>query len=327
MKESGVYMSWKKKLAAGTALAGVSAVTLHMINKFIYFSATLDDLLTNPSGSYYEWRFGKIYYTKKGKGKPLLLIHDLTTYSSAYEWNKVIEHLSKNYTVFSIDLLGCGRSDKPNLTYTNYMYVQLITDFIKHVIGDKTDVIATGESGSFVLAACQNDNSIVNQIVLVNPASIELLGKIPTKRSKCLSWLINTPIIGTFVYNMLTKRSDIQALFQMDYYYDFDKVEDNIVRTYYESAHSGNASSKYLFASLTGYYTTINIPHCLESLSNSIYIITGKSNRDNIDFANEYKEILPSIEIVEMDETNYLPQLENAHEFLEQINILLSAEE
>ncbi|BDF06551.1 alpha/beta fold hydrolase [[Clostridium] hylemonae] len=320
-------MSWKKKLAAGTALTGAAAVTIHMINKFIYFSATLDDLLSNPSGSYYEWRFGKIYYTKKGEGKPLLLIHDLTTYSSAYEWNKTVDELSKKYTVFSIDLLGCGRSDKPNLTYTNYMYVQLITDFIKHVIGDKTDVIATGESGSFVLAACQNDSSIIDQIVLVNPASIELLGKIPTKRSKCLSWFINTPILGTFVYNMLTKRKDIEALFQMDYFDDSDNVDDDIIRTYYESAHSGNASSKFLFASIMGYYTTINIPHCLESLSNSIYIVAGKSNQDNIDFANDYKDILPSIEIVEMDNTKYLPQLEKPAEFLEQLNILLSSEE
>ena len=207
------------------------------------------------------------------------------------------------------------------------MYVQLITDFIKHVIGDKTDVIATGESGSFVLAACQNDSSIIDQIVLVNPASIELLGKIPTKRSKCLSWFINTPILGTFVYNMLTKRKDIEALFQMDYFDDFDNVDDDIIRTYYESAHSGNASSKYLLASILGYYTTINIPHCLESLSNSIYIVAGKSNQDNIDFANDYKDILPSIEIVETDNTKYLPQLEKPAEFLEQLNILLSSEE
>ena len=320
-------MSWKKKLAAGTALAGISAVSIHMINKFIYFSATLDDLLANPSGSYYEWRFGKIYYTKQGEGKPLLLIHDLTTYSSAYEWNRVVEELAKTHTVFSMDLLGCGRSDKPNVTYTNYMYVQLISDFIKHIIGDKTDVIATGESGSFVLAACQNDNTIIDQVLLINPASIELLGKIPTKRSKFLSWIINSPILGTFIYNMLTKRSDIQALFQMDYYYDHDKIEDEIVRTYYESAHTGNASSKYLFSSMSGYYTTINIPHCLESLSNSIYIVTGDGNPDNLDFANDYKEILPSIEIVELKDAKYLPQLEKPSELLEQINILMSTEE
>ena len=187
-------MSWKKKLAAGTALLGLSTLTIHMINKFVYFSATLDNLLSNPSGSYYEWKFGKIYYIKKGDGKPLLLIHDLTTSSSAYEWNKVIDKFSKTNTVYCLDLLGCGRSDKPNLTYTNYLYVQLLTDFIKHVIGDKTDIIATGESGSFAIAACQNDPTIIDQIVLVNPPNIKLLSKIPSKRTKVLTRFINLPI-------------------------------------------------------------------------------------------------------------------------------------
>ena len=168
-------MSWKKNLFIGTALAGATTLTIHLINKFIYFSATLDNLLSNPSGSYYEWKFGKIYFTKTGEGKPILLIHDLNTFSSAHEWYFIKDQLSKTNTVYCIDLLGCGRSDKPNLIYTNYLYVQLISDFIKHVIGEKCDVIATGESGSFAVAACQNDSSIIDKIIMVNPADISIL--------------------------------------------------------------------------------------------------------------------------------------------------------
>ena len=317
-------MSWKKKLAGITALAGATTVTIHMINKFIYFSATLDNLLGNPSGSYYEWKFGKIFYTKQGTGQPVLLIHDLNTYSSSYEWNRVVDSLAKTYTVYCIDLIGCGRSDKPSLTYTNYLYVQLITDFIKQVIGDKTDVIATGESGAFILAACQNDDSIINQVMLVNPHDIQLLSKIPSKRTKILTWLINTPILGTFLYNILTRKSEVENLFYMDYFYDKNKIEDGTVNTYYEAAHSGNASSKYLFASLKGNYTTINIRHCLESLNNSIFIITGGGNPEYKNWSEKYIEILPSIESVEVDHTKYLPQLESPEEFIEQINIFFS---
>lgn len=320
-------MSWKKKIAAGTAFAGATAASIHMINKFIYFSATLDDLLSNPSGSYYEWRFGKIYYTKHGEGKPILLIHDLTTYSSGFEWHKIVDKLAKTRTVYCIDLLGCGRSDKPNLTYTSFLYVQLISDFIKHVIGDETDIITTGESGSFVLAACQNDDSIIDKIALVNPGKISKFGKIPTKKSKFLSWIINSPILGTFIYNMLTRRSDIKTLFESDYYFDSSKVDKSIIKTYYESAHSGNTSSKYLFSSIIGYYTTVNISHCLESLTNSIFIIIGNEEFNNIQVAEEYKEILPSIELSEIEESKYLPQLEKPKDFVEQINILLSDEE
>ena len=63
-----------------------------------------------------------------------LLIHDLTPSSSAYEWSKMIDELAESHTVYALDLLGCGRSDKPSITYANYLYVQLITDFAKQVI-------------------------------------------------------------------------------------------------------------------------------------------------------------------------------------------------
>lgn len=64
-----------------------------------------------------------------------------------------MKKLEKHYTVYTIDLLGCGRSDKPYLTYTNYLYVQLLTDFIHDVIGERPDVVTTGNS-IFVCGTC-----------------------------------------------------------------------------------------------------------------------------------------------------------------------------
>ena len=90
----------------------------------------MKDLLKSTASNYYNWRFGKIYYTKQGTGSPVLLIHDLTIYSSAYEWEALVKQLEKNHTVYCIDLPGCGRSDKQHITYTNYLYVQAISDFI-----------------------------------------------------------------------------------------------------------------------------------------------------------------------------------------------------
>ena len=62
-------MSWKKNLIVGASVAGAATLTIHLINKLVYFSATLDNLLSNPSGSYYNWKFGNIYYTKSGRRK------------------------------------------------------------------------------------------------------------------------------------------------------------------------------------------------------------------------------------------------------------------
>lgn len=81
---------------------------------------------------------------QKGTGSPILLIHDTLPGASGYEWSKIEDELAIDHTVYTVDLLGCGRSDKSSITYTNFVYVQMISDFIKKIIGQKTDVIASG---------------------------------------------------------------------------------------------------------------------------------------------------------------------------------------
>ena len=75
---------------------------IYFINRLIFASATLKNLLKSSANNYYNWRFGKIYYKKTGSGSPILLIHDLTVYSSAYEWKEVIDKLSQSHTVYAI---------------------------------------------------------------------------------------------------------------------------------------------------------------------------------------------------------------------------------
>ena len=128
-------MTTKNKLLTMLILSSSAITATAMINKWIKLSATCKNQLAEPNASCFHWRFGSVHYTKTGSGKPLLLIHDLDAASSGYEWNHIVHSLQEHYTVYTIDLLGCGRCEKPCLTYTNYLYVQLISDFIKSEIG------------------------------------------------------------------------------------------------------------------------------------------------------------------------------------------------
>lgn len=317
-------MSWKKKLAAISALSVLTTVTIHLANKVIDMTADSDESALDAEETYFDWKFGKIYYEKHGDGSPILLIHDLAAGSSSYEWHRIIEHLAENHLVYVVDLLGCGKSEKPAITYTNYLYVQLITDFINQVIGSSCDVIATGVSGSFVIAAVQNNKDLINQIVLVNPEDINKLNKIPTNRSKTLTWYMNTPVFGTYLYNILVKKRLITDTFKNEYFYDPYKIKDAYIDTYYRTAHSDHSASKYLMSSLIGHYTTVNIYHCMKSLSNSVFIISGNEDSKNAAIASTYESILPSIEVLKMDNVKHLPQLEAPHAFFKQLDIIFS---
>lgn len=299
---------------------------MYAINKAVSYISTIDNLLDNKNDEIYKWEFGDIYYTQKGKGSPLLLIHDLNVSSSAYEWHKVVNDLSKNHTVYTLDLLGCGRSEKPNLVYTNYLYVRLINDFIKDVIGEKTNIIATGDSASIAIMSCVNDNSIIKDIILVNPAEITSITDSPGKYMDLLRGFLCAPIIGTFIYNMMNNKKTISLNFRQKYFYDINKISEDSIRTYFEAAHKGNTRSKYLYASIFSKYTNASILHCLKNMTNNISIIVGNSNPENILSANQYQNQLPAIEIIGIDNTKYLPQMESPNDFLETVNILLNDE-
>lgn len=316
----------KKKLTTGAILIATATVAIHVINKIIFYLSTMDNHLNKQEGNSYEWRFGKIFYKKQGEGTPILLIHDLNAHSSGYEWKKTASLLAENHTVYTIDLLGCGRSDKPNITYTNFLYVQMINDFIKNVIGERTDVIATGESSAFVTMACNTGENLIGKIAMVNPLSLSELAKIPTKRTKSLKLLIQIPLIGTLLYNILQSRKNIEETFQTKYFYNIGKIDDTMIKIYCESAHTCNGGSKYLLASIKGRYTKANILPCIEKLTNSIFIITGTSDGFDYETTEQYKKYVPAIEAVTIDETGYLPQMEAPEKFVEQIEIFFSIE-
>jgi len=301
-------MNWKNKLAFGVGLFATTTATLHLINTYIKTNVSQNKSLNYIPDLYYNWNYGEISYTKQGKGSPILLVHDLTTYSSGYEWHKITEKLSENHTVYCIDLLGCGNSDKPHILYTNYMYVQLITDFIKNVIGDKTTVVVTGESSTFILAACNNNEEIIDKVFIINPMDINILTKSPNKLSSFITKVINLPIFGTFLYNIFVRKNKIKSIFTTDYYSNYTFEEDEIVKVYYESAHTDG--SKHLFASLSGFYTMLNIVHCTKNIKNDISIIVGDDLDEYKEIAEEYQDILPFIKIYNIEETKYLPQLE-----------------
>jgi len=305
-------MNWKKKLAIGTGLIATTTVALHLYNKYININVSQNKSLDYIPDLYYNWKFGEISYTKQGKGSPVLLVHDLTTYSSGYEWHKVADKLAEEHTVYCMDLLGCGNSDKPHILYTNFLYVQLISDFIKNVIGDKTTVVATGESASFVLAACNNNEELFGEIFMINPMDINILTKSPNKISSFITKVINTPVFGTFLYNIFTRKGKVKSLFETDYYSNYTFEENTISKVYYESAHT--EGSKYLFASLSGFYTMLNISHCMKSIKKNISIIVGNDLEEYKAIAEEYQDILSYVTIYEVEDTKYLPQLEKPEE-------------
>ncbi|KAL4184213.1 hypothetical protein AMTRI_Chr11g102220 [Amborella trichopoda] len=121
----------------------------------------------------WQWRgcytinFSKI---GNGNGAPLLLVHGFG--ASVGHWRRNMGVLAESYTVFAIDLLGFGASEKPaGFAYTMEAWAELILDFMDEVIGMPTVLIGNSVGSlACVIAASESRKGLVRALVLLNCA-------------------------------------------------------------------------------------------------------------------------------------------------------------
>lgn len=309
------------KLGITAGMCTTVLASIHLINKLIFKTSTSSKLTFSKEQHVFNWKFGNMSYTTAGHGSPILLIHDLQPESSSYEWNKSIALLAQNHTVYAIDLIGCGNSDKPNITYTTYMYTQLINDFILNVISKKVSVIATGSSVPLTLMAAYNNSYLFDKIILVNPEGIKTSMINPGKRSRIRRHIINSPIIGTLIYNICMSKRNIYN--NMHNNMAASNPNQNIVNIYHENAHLAGSSSKFLYSSIDGHYTTASISQAVAQLDNCIFIISGKKEPNADSINAEYTALNPAIETIKIDFSKHLPQYEQPADFVKTVKLFL----
>jgi pimeloyl-ACP methyl ester carboxylesterase len=308
----------KKKSLFKTSVAAIT--TLHFINKYIDSSVT-SSANRKSGGKFYHWKNGDIYYMEINSHdtdkEPLLLVHDLTVFSSGYEWNQIIKGLSKDYRVFTLDLIGCGKSDKPEITYTNYFYVQMIHDFSKEVIGEPVKVIATGLSSSFILMANSIHKDLFTDITIISPKSLSSMKKTPDDRSKILIKLFNLPVIGKTAYYIAVNKQNTEYELTEKYLYNPFHLNAAVSKAYYDAAHMGHGNGKMLLASLQGNYLNIDITNALKNAENKITLIFGEHSENSEEIQHSYEKIKPDITVKTVADAKLLPQLEAPEALLE----------
>lgn len=296
-----------KKLAVTTVVLGTA---MHAANEYMNQIATAKNLLKKENGTYYSFKYGNLFYKVSGEGKPVILIHDINECSSGMEWFYLEKKLSKTQKVYTIDLIGCGRSDKPLMNYNAFVYVQMISDFIKDVVKEPADIIATGKSAAPVIMAAKLNAELIDRILLINPTDLRESEKSPNRFSRAKRNVLLCPILGTFVYQMLHTNDRVFNRFVNDYFSDATADFSEILEYYYESAHRDKSGSKYLYASLQGRFVNLNIAHGLKSLEKDIIILSGEDYEEAAYVPETYAKLNENIECISIMDTSYLPQLE-----------------
>ena len=107
----------------------------------------------------------KMHYIDEGKGSTFLFLHGNPT--SSYMWRNIIPYISKNHRAIAVDLIGMGKSDKPDISYKMTDHCAYVDAFIQK-LGLKDVVLVLHDWGSFIgLKHAMNHENNIKGIVLM----------------------------------------------------------------------------------------------------------------------------------------------------------------
>lgn len=78
---------------------------------------------------YVDVNGSKMHYIETGSGNPILFLHGIPT--SSYLWRNIMPHLATLGRCIAPDLIGYGKSDKPNIEYSIFNHIEYINKFIE----------------------------------------------------------------------------------------------------------------------------------------------------------------------------------------------------
>jgi pimeloyl-ACP methyl ester carboxylesterase len=309
-------MALTKKLLAAGAIAGGALGALAIFNRVTESMAgELDTVLTGEERRY-PWKYGDMFYEVKGArdAKPLLLIHSFGPGASSYEWRKNIDALSEQFRVYSIDLLGFGLSDRPAIDYTPETFTDLLHDFIKEVIGKPAVVVAHGMTCAYVIANAYRYPQLFERLILVAPPPTILQESYPGPLDTAWKFVLRAPIVGQFVYNMLTSRRAIRDYYDEQGYHNPGLITDELVEYIYTSAHQSNA--RYPMAAFLSNGLTLDVHEPLARLQMPVIAVWGREGvLTPTEASAAFKRVNPRLEVRIIDKSSFHVQEEQASDF------------
>src|SRR2546430_11895953 len=202
--------SWRKILLSGGALLGAAAAYNAFARKGV-------DQLTNLIGGEeggFEWGDRRVAFTKRGSGPPILLIHGIHAAAWSYEWRNNVDALARANTVYTIDLLGFGMSDRPAIRYSARLYISLISDFVSRVIDEPTVLVASSLSGAYAIVLAARDPHRFPAVALIAPSGLVRLHEPVGIGGEAGRFAVDTPIAGNAMFHAPVSRPPLRRYLQ-----------------------------------------------------------------------------------------------------------------
>jgi len=245
---------------------------------------------------------------------PIILLHGFGAASG--HWRQNIPALSEQHTVYALDLLGFGASEKPPTLYQVNLWVEQVFDFWRTFI-DRPAVIVGNSIGSLIgLIAAQKHPEMARGIVAISlPDLAELEALVPPVIRPVKQWMES--VIGSLLakplFHLVRQPKVIEFVLKNLVYIDRQFVDAELVEIITVPAQERQAAEAFLWINrgATSPGSAPNVKQAIDQLRVPMLILWGTKDRLIPIRVGRKLANRPSVRMVELPELGHCAHDEN----------------
>ena len=247
------------------------------------------------------------YYEVVGPsdGQPVLMVHGIGGGSSLFQYRKNAAELARQgYKVYALDLLGFGRSSRPEIRMTQDLHVRQLESFLETVIGEPTALVGNGLSAAYSIRLAAERPDLIEGLVLIAPTGYERLAREQGK-ARVEAFETFRGFLGNLVYTLLVAEN-IQEIFLLDAYASEESLTPEVRAEFDQQLRAENA--KWVILSFISGNLDQDVSGLWRQTTQPALILWGaQAETTPVEDAEAFLATRPEVELVTIDGAKLVP--------------------
>jgi pimeloyl-ACP methyl ester carboxylesterase len=256
-----------------------------------------------------------IFYTVKGEGEPIVLIHGFG--AGMWVWENQVEALSRSHRVYALDLIGHGSSDRPRISYTPEAYLRFLKGFLDGVGIKKATLIGNSMGGGIAWGMAILFPERVESLILIDCAPPDVLKQVKNNSFLTLVSIKRLPLVPKLVIASRDRRSIKQVLEEC--VFDRRKITPEVLDRQYQLLRI-EGTTWVLYSTLKNAEDALIFKDQLSNISVPSFLIWGEKDLIfPLSVAECLRQAIPGSILKVIEKSGHIPMWETPEEVNEAI--------
>lgn len=265
------------------------------------------------SGQYIMIGDNRVRYFEEGEGETVLFIHGIG--QAMYTFRKNVHALSQYCHVVTVDLLGHGLSDKPDIDYSIDDFSSMIYDFTQAMALENITLLGFSTGAVIALDVAQKHPELVKRLILLSPGGV-------TRTYPATVKFLTVPVISDIILTFFSTKTVKKVLTQA--YFDPTMVSRDLVRHYYKVLSNRENLDSAMTALAN--WNDEEIAYRMSEIKAPSYIFWGEEDTWHpLSMLDLYEDALPEVLSYTLADCGHILHEERSDEFNKKLIEIVSA--